>query len=163
MPTPTPAPAPTPTPTTTAAPSEPVSYPWDEMNMFFGWSIIGKDKIPYVEDLDMKWAPLQPHIIWFEMEQEKGNYDWTKLDNEIEWLQELEVDITFIHSTFYNVYDESIRKQIREELIALLKQPGINTMADAWITWNRDYKGPECKSDDSRPVYAKSWENICVS
>jgi len=121
----------------------PLSYPWDEMNMFFGWSIIGKSKVPYVKDLDMKWASLQPHIIWFNIEQERGKYDWSSLDNEIEWLQEMDVDITFIHSTFYNVYDEDIRGQIRGELLELLGQPGISTLEDAWITWNRDYHGPE--------------------
>ena len=123
--------------------SETLLYPWDEMNTFFGWSIIGKDKISYVQDLDMKWASLQPHIIWFEIEQEKGKYDWTKLDEEIKWLQELNVDITLVYSTFCNTYDENIRKQIREELLALVKQPDIATISDAWITWNRDLNGPE--------------------
>ena len=56
-------PTPTPSPTTPGpSPSEPLSYPWDGMNMFFGWSIIGKEKIPYVKDLDMKWASLQPFL-----------------------------------------------------------------------------------------------------
>ena len=33
---------PTPTPTTHAPPSpQPVSYPWNDMNMFFGWNIMG--------------------------------------------------------------------------------------------------------------------------
>lgn len=138
--TPTPAPGPA---NPEVSPSKPLSYPWDETNMFFGWSIIGKDKIPYVEDLDMKWASLQPHVIWFEIEQEKGKYDWTELDEEIEWLQELEVDITLVYSTFCNVYDESVRQQVREELMELLRQPGITTMSNAWIAWNRDYNGPE--------------------
>jgi len=135
----------TPTPsqaTPTQSTPGPLSYPWDEMNMFFGWSIIGKDKIPYAEDLDMKWASLQPHIIWFEIEQEKGKYNWTKLDTEIEWLQGMDVDVTLVYSTFCNVFDETIRNEIRVELLSLLGEPGINTVADAWITWNRDLNGP---------------------
>ena len=123
--------------------STPLPYPWDEMNMFFGWSIIGKDKIPYVVDLDMKWASLQPHVLWFEIEHEPGVYDWTTLDSEITWLQALDVDITLVYSTFCNTYDEAVRKQIREELLTLLRQPGIGTLADAWITWNRQLMGPE--------------------
>jgi len=126
-----------------ASPLKSLLYPWDGMNMFFGWSIIGKDKISYAEELDMKWASLQPQVIWFDIEQEKGKYEWDKLDDEIEWLQGMEVDITFVNSTFCNVYDESVREQIRGEIVALLGQPGISTPADAWISWNRDYNGPE--------------------
>jgi len=118
-------------------------YPWDEQNMFFGWSIIGKEKIPCVEDLDMKWASLQPHVMWFEIEHEPGVYDWSTLDTEIAWLQELDVDITLIYSTFCNTFDGVLRQQIREELLALRSQPGISTLADAWITWNRQLMGPE--------------------
>jgi hypothetical protein len=118
-------------------------YPWNDQNMFFGWSIIGKDKIPYVKDLDMSWASLQPHVLWFEIEHEPGIYDWSTLDEEIAWLQELDVDITLIYSTFCNTYDEALRRQIREELLALRRQPGISTLPDAWITWNRELKGPE--------------------
>jgi hypothetical protein len=137
---------PTGTPTPTHAGvwlSQPLSYPWDAMNMFFGWSIIGEEKTQYAEDLDMKWASLQPHIVWFDIEQEEGKYEWTKLDNEIEWLQELEVDVTFVHSTFCNVFDESVREQVKEELVALIGQPGINSMSEAWIAWNREYNGPQ--------------------
>lgn len=123
--------------------STPLPYPWDEQNMFFGWSIIGKDKILHVEDLDMKWASLQPHVIWFEIEHEPGVYDWSTLDTEIAWLQALDVDITLVYSTFCNTYDNSIRQQIREELLALAAQPEISTLADAWITWNRQLMGPE--------------------
>ncbi|UCC16298.1 MAG: hypothetical protein JSU58_07980, partial [Dehalococcoidales bacterium] len=118
-------------------------YTWDDMNMFFGWSIIGKSKIEYVEDLDMKWASLQPHVIWFEIETQRGVYDWSKLDEEIRWLQELDVDVTLVYSAFYNTYDEDIRFQIRQELLELVKQPDIATLSDAWITWGRDLKGPE--------------------
>jgi len=140
--------SPSPAPSEPEQPSEKpqitiLEYPFENQNTFFGWSIIGKDKISYVRDLDMKWASLQPHVIWFEIEQERGKYGWTKLDDEIAWLQELEVDITLVYSTFCNAYDESIREQIKEELIALLGQPGISTLADAWIAWNREYNGPE--------------------
>jgi len=121
----------------------PLSYPWDEQNMFFGWSIIGKEKIPYVKDLDMSWASLQPHVMWFEIEHEPGVYDWSKLDEEIAWLQELAVDITLVYSTFSNTFDEDLRQQIREELLALRSQPDIATIGDAWITWNRQLMGPE--------------------
>jgi len=114
--------------------STPLMYPWDDADMFFGWSIIGKDKISYVKDLDMKWASLQPHVLGFEIEHEPGVYDWRVLDSEIAWLQALDVDITLVYSTFCNVYDEAVRKQIREELLALRGQPGIGTLADAWIT-----------------------------
>jgi len=58
-----------------ASPLKSLLYPWDGMNMFFGWSIIGKDKISYAEELDMKWASLQPQVIWFDIEQEKGKYE----------------------------------------------------------------------------------------
>jgi len=40
--------------------STPLPYPWDEENAFFGWSIIGKDKIPYVVDLDIRERLLTP-------------------------------------------------------------------------------------------------------
>jgi len=123
--------------------STPLLYPWDEQNMFFGWSIIGREKIAYVKDLDMKWASLQPHVMWFEIEHEPGVYDWSTLDEEIAWLQELDVDITLVYSTFCNTFDEALRQQIREELLALTAQPGISTLADAWITWNRQLMGPE--------------------
>jgi len=123
--------------------STPLPYPWDDRNMFFGWSIIGKEKIPNVKDLDMKWASLQPHVMWFEIEHEPGVYDWSTLDAEIAWLQQLDVDITLVYSTFCNTYDDSIRQQIREELLALVSEPGISTLADAWITWNRQLMGPE--------------------
>lgn len=142
--TPTPTPTLTPLPTTpTASASGPLSYPWDDMNMFFGWSIIGKDKIPYVTDLDMTWASLQPHVFWFEIEQERGIYDWTKLDNEIRWLQALDVDITLVYSSFANSYDRTVREQVTEEISALIGQQGINDASDAWIAWNREHKGPE--------------------
>ena len=117
-------------------------YIWDDMNMFFGWSIIGKDKIDHAKDLDMKWASLQPHVIWFEIEAEKGIYDWSKLDEEIMWLQALDVDITLVYSTFCNIFDETLRQKIRLELLELVKQPDIATLSDAWISWNRDMKGP---------------------
>ncbi len=123
--------------------STPLPYPWDEQNMFFGWSIIGKEKVPYVKDLDMSWASLQPHVMWFEIEHGPGVYDWSTLDAEIAWLQELDVDITLVYSTFCNTYDETLRKQIRGELLALAAQPGISTLPDAWITWNRQLMGPE--------------------
>lgn len=148
---------PTPTETQTLMPSQitptksasteptpdPISYPWNEMDMFFGWSIIGRGKIPFVRDLDMKWASLQPHVIWFEIEKEKGEYDWTKLDTEIGWLQRIDVDITLVYSTFSNVFDEAIRNEIRAELLSLIGDPGVNTVADAWFKWNRDLHGPE--------------------
>ena len=124
------------------SPSGPLTYPWGNVNTFFGWSIIGKDKIPYVQELDMKWASLQPHVFWFEIEHEKGRYDWAELDEEVAWLQQLDVDITFVYSSFGNIYDEGVRQQIREELLDLLGQPGIGTLQDAWISWNRDMDGP---------------------
>jgi len=125
------------------AESAPLPYPWDDQNMFFGWSIIGKEKIPCVKDLDMTWASLQPHVMWFEIEHQPGVYDWSTLDTEIAWLQELDVDITLVYSTFCNTFDEALRQQIREELLALRSQPDISTIGDAWITWNRQLMGPE--------------------
>jgi len=123
--------------------SEALDYPWDDRNMFFGWSIIGRDKIPFVKDLDMSWASLQPHVLWFEIEREPGVYDWSALDEEIAWLQALDVDVTLVYSTFCNTYDEGLRARIRDELLSLRDRPGVQTLADAWITWNRDLKGPE--------------------
>jgi len=123
--------------------SAPLAYPWDEQNMFFGWSVIGKEKIPYVVDLDMNWASLQPHVMWFEIEHQPGVYDWSTLDEEIAWLQELDVDVTLVYSTFSNTFDQALRQQIREELLSLRSQPDISTIGDAWITWNRQLMGPE--------------------
>lgn len=63
-------------------------YPFDSQNMFFGLSVINDSELHryVVEDLDISWVSLQPHLFWLAIESEPGVYDWDALASEVQWL-----------------------------------------------------------------------------
>ncbi|MFH1784979.1 MAG: hypothetical protein ABH842_00990 [Candidatus Micrarchaeota archaeon] len=145
-------------------------YPFDNKNMFFGWSIISKDETSYVKDLGMSWASLQPHAIWFQIEKEPGVYDWSKLDEEVKWLQEIDADITIVHSYLYNSFDPAVRAQVAGKILEIMQERGSGNIGDAFIAFNREYNGPETYGltidpldpNDEKMPYLVNFVNACA-
>ena len=96
----------------------PLEYPFENKNMFFGLSLINPERdAPYVEELGVSWLSLQPHVIWFMVEQQPGVYDWSYQDKEVKELQALGLDITMVLSPIINAFGEK-----RGELTQLVRR-----------------------------------------
>jgi len=98
--------------------SDPLPYPFEDRNMFFGLSLINeREDAVYVEDLGISWLSLQPHVLWMSIEREPGVYDWSSLDEEVRALQALDLDITMVLSPLVNAFGEE-----REEIVDVIAQ-----------------------------------------
>ena len=94
-----------------------LEYPFAHKNMFFGLSLINPERdAAYVRELGVSWLSLQPHVIWFTIENEPGVYDWSYLDREVNELQTLGLDITMVLSPIYNAFGEE-----RTDLVRLVQ------------------------------------------
>ena len=86
--------------------------------MFFGLTLINpKRDAAYVRELGVSWLSLEPHVIWFNIEQEPGVYDWRSLDSEVKALQALDLDVTMVLSPAINAFGAE-----REEVAKLMAQ-----------------------------------------
>jgi len=123
----------------------PVPYPWDNQNMFFGFSMLKDHDNPTdrekVEFFDPKWVSLQPHVLWFMIEKEPGAYNWESLDEEIKWLQSLDLDITLLHSYLFNSFNQTEKQEILNTLIQLKQERNYSSLGSAFIAWSRELNG----------------------
>jgi len=96
--------------------SDPLPYPFEDRNMFFGLSLINPAKhAAVVDDLGISWPSLQPHVLWMEIEREPGIYDWSTLDEEVRVLQALGLDITMVLSPLINAFGDE-----RDEIVEVI-------------------------------------------
>jgi len=151
---PTQTPAPPLTPTSTSAPG-PLDDPFAARNMFFGLSLL---KSPsdgvYATDLGVSWVSLQPHVLWFALEQEPDVYDWSPLDAEVKWLQVLGLDITMV------LVPSNIFGERRAELAQIISEQAASSDYDnqtsSFIAFMRS---PESKTwrlyqhDETEPLW----------
>jgi len=101
-----------------AAAGEPLPYPFEDRNMFFGLSLINeKEDGVHVENLGISWLSLQPHVLWMAIEREPGVYTWTGLDEEVRALQALGLDITMVLSPLINAFGDE-----RDEIVDVIAQ-----------------------------------------
>jgi hypothetical protein len=83
--------------------------------MFFGMSLINARRdADYVKELGVSWLSLEPHVVWFAIEQQPGVYDWSSVDVDIVQLQALGLDITMVLSPAINAFGEE-----RQEIIEM--------------------------------------------
>ncbi len=152
--TPSPLPSQTPSPTSTPTPG-PLTDPFADRNMFFGLSLL---KSPsdgvYATDLGVSWVSLQPHVLWFALEQEPGVYDWSPLDAEVKWLQTLDLDITMV------LVPSNIFGERREELIQIITDQAASDDYDSQTSSFMAFmRSPESKTwqlyphDETEPLW----------
>ncbi len=80
--------------------------------MFFGMSLINARRdADHVKELGVSWLSLEPHVIWFSIEQTPGIYDWSTVDTDVVQLQALGLDITMVLSPIINAFGEE-RQQV---------------------------------------------------
>ena len=65
-----------------------------------------------VKELGVSWLSLEPHVIWFAIEQEPGVYDWKSVDIDVVQLQALGLDVTMVLSPIINAFGEERQKII---------------------------------------------------
>ncbi len=81
--------------------------------MFFGMSLINARRdADYVKELGVSWLSLEPHVVWFAIEQEPGVYDWSTVDVDVVQLQALGLDFTMVLSPIINAFGEERQKVI---------------------------------------------------
>jgi hypothetical protein len=146
--------SPTPTVTPTFTPGT-LSDPFADRNMFFGLSLL-KDPSDgvYAADLGVSWVSLQPHVLWFALEQQPGVYTWSPLDNEVRWLQKLNLDVTMV------LVPSNIFGERREELTRLISEQAAaddyDSQTSSFIAFMRS---PESKTwrlyphDETEPLW----------
>jgi hypothetical protein len=132
------------------------TYPFENMNMFFGTSLIKSPLLaPEVKELGMRWVSLQPHVIWFAIESAPGVYDWTDLDREVLWLQALHLDITMVLVPS-NLFG-SQRAEFLTEYNAFAQTSQFEDATSQYISFMRDSKNARAwhlyPHDDTLPIW----------
>jgi len=116
-------------------------YPFENKNMFFGLTLLkGAKEYILAQELDISWVSLQPHVLWFDIEEEPGKYNWSELDKEIKELQALHLDVTMVVSPIINAFGEK-REQVKERILEIQEERNYDSFAAAFIAFLRDYKG----------------------
>lgn len=137
-----------------------ITYPFEDKNMFFGLSLINKNDVSIVKDLDISWLSLQPHVLWLAVEQKSGKYNWKSVDNEVKWLQDLGLDVTMVVSPVINIFGEN-RKQVMLDLKRVMKTTKYKSMTSAFIYLLRNEKISEkydmlpTKNDETLDKFTK--------
>ena len=113
--------------------TDPLPYPFEDRNMFFGLSLINPGKhAAVVADLGVSWLSLQPHVLWMAIEREPGIYDWSALDEEVRALQALGLDLTMVLSPLINAFGEE-----RDAVVNVIEE------YPSFLHFMRQGEGPE--------------------
>ncbi|MHC1604513.1 MAG: hypothetical protein ACXQTP_00875 [Candidatus Methanofastidiosia archaeon] len=130
-------------PPQTSKPVSGLTYPFENKNMFFGLTMLALKENPkdraIAEDLDISWVSLQPHLLWLAIEKEPGVYDWSSVDEEVLWLQSMDIDITMVVSPTINAFGEQ-RTVIENLLIEKIESGQYTDASSALISLLRDDK-----------------------
>jgi len=116
-------------------------YPFTGRNMFFGFNFLNADNVYALADFGITYFPVQYRITWYNIEQEKGVYNWTSIDNDVMWHQSFDADSMIVFTSLWNAFGEK-RQQIENKLAEIMVEQNMS-LNDAWIYFHRDFNGIE--------------------